>query len=156
MAEISLAMPRGITRTLIWFSQRGITLTSAWMEEKNFCWPRCLPSTLSIANLPKKLSLLKSTSELRKCDENSTLKICSNIMTSIWTSTSFFWPMLLKHFVKRASLLDYGLVSRSLLYSTRIHIRCVSQIYRIGIGPVYWQWKVLFLLRTLFAAELAL
>ena len=26
---------------------------------------------------------------------------------------------------------------RTLLYFTRIHIRCVSQIYRTGIGPVY-------------------
>ena len=36
MAEINLAIPRGITRTLIWFSQRGITLTSIWMEDTHF------------------------------------------------------------------------------------------------------------------------
>ena len=30
-------IPLGITRTLIWFSQKGITLTITWMEETNFC-----------------------------------------------------------------------------------------------------------------------
>ena len=29
----NLLIPRGITRTLIWFSQRGITLTDTWMKE---------------------------------------------------------------------------------------------------------------------------
>ena len=74
MAEINLAIPRGITRTLIRFSPRGITLTNTWMEETNFYWPSCLPSTLSTAYFPKKLSLRKSTNELRKCGENSKIK----------------------------------------------------------------------------------
>ena len=35
--------------------------------------------------------------------------------------------------------------SRTLLYFTRVHIRCVSQIYRTGIGPVTDSEKFLFI-----------
>ena len=79
-------------------SQRGITLTNTWTEEINSYKPSCLPSMLSTAHLPKKLSRRKSTTGLWKCGENSALKTCNNTTTSIKILTMF-----LKIFSKRAS-----------------------------------------------------
>ena len=38
---------------------------------------------------------------------------------------------------RQICILDYGLDPHTLLYFTRLHIRCVSEIYRTRIGSVY-------------------
>ena len=70
MAEINLAIPRGITRNYPYEYMVG---------RDKFSWTELPPIDAFYSSLSEEISLRKSTSEIRKCGENSKLKTCNNI-----------------------------------------------------------------------------
>ena len=131
LAKINLVIPPGITQTLIWFSQRGITLTNTWTMRqifidratshrrflqltyrRNYHSVRVRPSSKSVARIQHRKHA--AIPRPRRTSASRCLWIFSaNVQLGLRTPP------------------------RSYLYSIRMHIRRISQIYPTGIGPLY-------------------
>ena len=91
----------------MWFSQTKITNTNTWIEETNFRLPSCLPSTISISPIPKKVSLgrVRASSESVERIQNRKYAIISRLCLNL---DVFLIAKCFEHF-RQTCTLDYRL-----------------------------------------------